>query len=148
VKALGVTVAGDLVFLATADDDQVVNVPPFRVSAPKLPDGSRESLLFLAAARRILDEVRPAKVGFLLPEPTYTASYDAFSGRAAAEALLAVACEEHQVEFERLPRQRVRSRLKVKGKLELAADTLLSASIGPYWKDRRLAALAALAVGR
>jgi len=148
MKALGVTVAGDLVFLATADDDEVGNVPPFRIAAPKLRDGSRESSLFLAATRRILDEVSPEKVGYLLPEPTYTASYDAFSGRAAAEALLAVACEEHRVEFERLPRQRVRSRLKVKGKLEIAADALLPAPIGPYWKDRRLAALAALAVSR
>jgi hypothetical protein len=100
---------------------------------------------------RALDEIRPVRVGLVLPEGTYRAAYESLVPRLELETLVQLAAVNASIPLQRLPRPTIRSRLGLprSGSLESHLELALGDQTGSYWSmGRGLAALGGVAVAR
>lgn len=146
VRALGVECKKQEVYLAFAEDGELVDEGPQRLQVPAVHEETLRLQSFLDDFRRLLAEKRPDIVRILQPESIYEAKYSELAPRAALETLIRLACSQAGVAVEVLHRATARSRTGFgKGKL----DVLISANVEPvgrYWNQgRKYAAVAALA---
>lgn len=146
-RALGVECKKQEVYLAFAEDGELVDEEPQRLQVPAVHEETARLRSFLGGFGRLLAEKRPDTVRILQPESIYEAKYSELAPKAALETLIRLACSEAGVPVEVLHRATARSRtdLGSKGKL----DVLIKANIEPvgkYWNQgRKYAAVAALA---
>ena len=144
---LGMQCSPKAVFLAIAEDGEILDLGPQRVL---VPDGLKDtsSVLTLAAElRRRLAEVDVVRGALLAPQ-SYDGGPKAVASRAGAEAILRLTAAERGVDVEILNRSTARARLGISaaGKLEEHLVTLFPHPSGKYWNDgRKYAAFAALA---
>ena len=98
----------------------------------------------------LLNEFDVEKVAVLMPErdPRHKWLYEVAATRSSMETVIRLSAIRTKIPIEVLNRETVRSRLKLKGKLDLHVDAVVS-PVGTYWdKGRGEAALAALATER
>ncbi len=98
----------------------------------------------------LFDEFHVEKVAVLLPErdPRHKWMYEPAATRASMETLIKLTAVRAKISVEVLPRETVRSRLDIAGKLDLHLEGIV-ARVGTYWRaGRGEAALAALAADR
>ncbi len=98
----------------------------------------------------LLNEFHVEKVAVLMPEgdPRHKWVYETAATRASMETVIRLAAIRAKIPIEVLNRGAVRSRLELKGKLDLHVDAVVS-GVGTYWhQGRGEAALAALAAER
>ena len=148
MRVLGVNAASNVLWLACAGPDGLLDVDPTDV---RLPTGLETGKQLLAARDdmvRIFRGHDVDRVRLLGAEATYKASYTSFVPRLTMETIVALAAAEADIDFVRLPRPKVRSILGLPktGALETHVGKVCD-SQPPHWspKKRDLAALAALA---
>jgi len=143
-RSLGVECKKQEVYLALADDGELLDEEPQRLRVPAVHEETARLRSFLSDFGRVLAEAKPDVVHILQPETIYSASYKELAPKAALETLIRLACLEADVSVEMVHRAAIRSSLGGKGKL----DELIAAKIKPvgkYWSaGRNYAAAAAL----
>src|SRR5438128_2470209 len=146
-RSLGIECKKQEVYLALADDGELLDEEPQRLQVPAVHEETARLRAFLADFGRVLTETKPDAVRILQPEQVYEARYTELAPKAALETLVRLACVEANVPVEVLHRATARSRtgLGSKGKLnDLIADQI--DPVGKYWNaGRKYAAVAALA---
>jgi hypothetical protein len=145
-RALGIWAKKQEVYLAVAEDGEILDEDPQRIEAPSIMEANERLDGFLTSVRHALDEISPDAVRILQPEQIYEAPYSEFAPKITLEVLVRLACDERRLPVEVLHRTTARSRngLGTKGRL----DDLIEANIAPvgrYWNaGRKYAAVAAL----
>lgn len=151
MRTLGVNGGADTLFLAVAEDDEVVDVKPYTFSEPVgLP-----AVLRLPALRneavKLVRSLAVERVRILDPETSWSTPAVLVRSRFALETLLALGAADAAVDCERLSRGSVRALLDLpkKGPLHTLVPQV-TPKVGGQWKPRMrdLAALAALAAER
>jgi hypothetical protein len=145
-RALGVWCTKRYVYLALADDGELIDDEPQRLQQQGMLDTTGRLPAFLADFRRVLSEKRPDAVRLLQPEQIYKAGYADFAPKVAFETLVRLACSESDIPVEVLHRNTARARTGLrKGKLDELIEANIEA-VGKYWNaGRKYAAVAALA---
>ncbi len=147
-RTLGIECKKQEVYLALAEDGQLLDDDPQRLQVPAVHEQTARLRSFLSDFGRVLAEAKPDSVHILQPETIYSATYAELAPKAALETLIRLACLEANVNVEMLHRATVRSGLGGKGKL----DDLIKVKIEPvgkYWNaGRKYAAAAALTKGK
>jgi len=148
-RALGVACKKEEIFLALAEDGELVVHAHEKLKAPALLEETERLEGTLSDLGRALRELRPDIVRILRPEQTYEDSYARIAPRATLETLVRLACLDAKVPVELLHRNSARARLGLDGKGKFEANLAKTVkSVGKYWNaGRNLAAAAALADG-
>ena len=149
MRALGLNCAANTIYLVTLEDGKILGDDPLRLGMPDLEAASTQLRSFMSTFDSALIDLAVERIGLVLPESSYQATYKQLADRAAAETLIRLTALDHQVRFERLTRQRVRAVLKLgpAGSLSSLVEKVVKAGNEPYWRQGRdLAAVAALAV--
>jgi hypothetical protein len=110
-RGLGIECKKQEVYLAVADDGELVAHALQRLEAPSIMEANERLTGFLTSFRHALDEIGPDEVRILQPEQTYQGSYSDFAPKVALETAARIACEERRIPVEVLHRSRARSRL-------------------------------------
>ncbi len=145
-RSLGVWAKKQEIYLAVAEDGELVDVDPQRIEAPSIMEENERLGGFLTSVRHALDDLSPDEVRILQPEQTYQASYSEFAPKVALETAVRLVCDERNIPVEVLHRTTARSRLGFgrSGSLDSHVESLVS--VGKYWNaGRKYAAVAALA---
>lgn len=151
MRTLGVNGAGEVLYLAVAEDGEVLDVEPSTFSQPAgLAFGDR-----LAAMRdeadKLVVSLSVARVRILDPEATYKPPAVSVRARFALETILALGAAGAGADCDRMSRASARSLLGLPKRGGLAAmATEVTPKVGKHWAPgkRDLAALAALAADR
>jgi hypothetical protein len=148
-RALGVACKKEEIFLAVAEDGELVEHAHEKLTAPALLEETERLEGTLSDLERVLREVRPDIVRILRPEQTYEDSYARIAPRATLETLVRLACLDAKVPVEMLHRNSARARLGLPGKGNFEERLAGKVErVGKYWNaGRNLAAAAALAEG-
>jgi hypothetical protein len=144
---LGVACAKDTIYLAVANDGELLDDPHERLQMAAVLEESAALQGILADFGRVLTEVDPGCVRILRPEQTYEDSYARIAPRAALETVVRLACVTTDTPVEMLHRASARARLGLPqgGTFKVRLAEAVPSS-GKYWnKGRNLAAAAALA---
>lgn len=147
-RTLGIACTPQAAYLALLFDG-IVQKEPDRYPWP-VGEASERLAVAEDEITDLLNELRVEKAAILLPErdPRYKWVYETAAERATMETLFRLAAVRAKIPVEVLNREVVRSRLKLRGKLDLHLGTLVK-PIGTYWRPGRgEAALAALATER
>jgi hypothetical protein len=143
-RTLGVECKKQEVYLAVAEDGELLDEGPQRLQVPAIHEQTARLRSFLDDFGRVLAEGKPDAVNILQPETIYEATYAEFAPKATLETLIRLACVDAGVDSELVHRATVRSGLGGRGKL----DDLIGAKIKPvgkYWNaGRKYAAAAAM----
>jgi hypothetical protein len=145
-RSLGVWAKKQEVYLAVAEDGDVLDVDPQRIEAPSIMDANERLGGFLTSFRHALNDLAAGEVRILQPEQTYQAAYSEFAPKIALETAVRLVCDESGIPVEVLHRATARSRLHFgrSGSLDSHIENL--PSVGKYWNaGRKYAAVAALA---
>ncbi len=145
-RSLGVWAKKQEIYLAVAEDGELVDVDPQRIEAPSIMEENERLGGFLTSVRHALDDLSPDEVRILQPEQTYQASYSEFAPKVALETAVRLVCDERNIPVEVLHRTTARSRLGFgrSGSLDSHVESLVS--VGKYWNaGRKYAAVSALA---
>lgn len=146
-RALGVWAKKQEIYLAVAEDGDLLDADPQRIEAPSIMDTNERLAGFQTSVRHALDDIEPDVARILQPEQTYEASYSDFAPKLALETVVRLACNEKGVPVEVLHRATARSRLGFarSGSLDSHIENEIE-SVGKYWNaGRKYAAAAALA---
>jgi hypothetical protein len=146
-RSLGVECKKTEVYLALAENGELLNEGPQKIEAPSIMETNERLGGFLTSFRDALEELSPDEVRILQPEQTYQASYAEFAPKVALETAARLACDEKHVPVEILHRNTARSRLGFSrsGSLDSHIEASLE-RLDPYWNaGRKYAAVAALA---
>jgi hypothetical protein len=142
-RSLGIECKKQMIYLALAEDGQLVDEEPQRLDVPGVHEQTARLRAFQQDFGRVLAEASPDVVRIMQPETVYAATYSELAPKAALETLIRVACLESDVPVEIVHRAGARSALGG-GNL----DKLIAANIEPvgkYWNvGRKYAAVAAL----
>jgi hypothetical protein len=148
-RALGVECKKQLVYLALAEDGEVVDAEPQRLQVPAVHEETARLREFLGDFGRVLAETKPDAVRVMQPEQIYEAQYAELAPKATLETLVRLACDDAGIAVEVLHRATARSRVfGTQGNMDkLIADNV--EPVGKYWNTgRKYAAVAALAEER
>ncbi|GAA1778884.1 hypothetical protein GCM10009795_026230 [Nocardioides hankookensis] len=150
MRALGVNGAGDTLWLACADDGELVDLDPYSFKLPaglERGEGLRAGVEELAA---ILKRVAPDVVALQEPE-TSQATYQSLVPRMSVEIVLEFAAAEAGVEMRRVSRAKLRSLLGLprSGAVSSYSSEVISKPQNPHWaKKREIAAMSAVACSK
>lgn len=136
-------------WLACAEDAQLVATEPCSLSMPSGLESGEKLLEMLAECGRVLRDTSAERVVILDPEPMAKIAFAAARARMTVETLLSLAAAENGIPCEKVSRARVRSALGLarSGKLADRVGEVVEQPLAPHWKAKRdLAALAALAI--
>jgi hypothetical protein len=148
VRCLGVNPTANGMWLACADDGQLVPTVPHSLTLPSGMESGEQLSAMLDECVRVLRDLAPCRVLTLDPEPNNKLKFAQVRGRVTGETLLALAAARANIPCDRIGRARLRSRLNLSrsGNLSSLAGEVISEPLSPHWKGQRdLAALAALA---
>jgi len=148
MRTLGVNGAGEVLYLAVAENGEIVDAAPHTFEAPAgLAAGERLPAL-RDQAEKTVKAFKVERVRVLDPETSWQTAAVSVQARFALETILALGAADAGVDCDRLSRAALRSLLGLprKGELVKLAGEVTS-RVGPHWGPRKrdLASLAALA---
>jgi hypothetical protein len=151
VRTLGVNGAGDVLYLAAADDGTLVDVEPYTFVEPAGLAAAERYKALRALAEKVVRSSGVERVRILDPELSYQAPVVSVQARIALETLLMLGATDAGVDCARLSRTSLRTVLGLpkKGQIvDMVGD--VTGKVGPHWGPRKrdLAALAAIAASR
>jgi hypothetical protein len=150
VRTVGVSCTPHIAYLTLAVDAEIEEAPVERVEVAAQYEASAELLSTLGEIKRAFGQLRPDKVGLLMPEQSrHKKTYQEIAPRVALETLVRIAVVEAGIDIEVLARPTVRARLRIakKGDLSSHVGEAIGKPVGHYWsKGRDIAGLAALAI--
>ncbi len=147
-RSLGVSCKSDVIFLALAEDGELIDNEHQRLQAPELLEETEQLRALQDAVGRVIAETRAKAVRVLMPELPYKGRYVTLAPRAALETIVRLAGESANVSVEVLQRSTARARVGMprEGKFEDLIVSVIPTRVGSYWaQGRRLAAVAAIA---
>lgn len=151
MRTLGVHAAGNVLYLAVAQDGEIVETEPYTFENPAGLAAAQRLPALRNEAQKIVTLLGVSRVRVLNAETNYKTSIAAVHTRIELETLLALGAAEAGVDCDRMTRPTLRSLLSLpkKGELVLMV-TEVADKVGPHWSPRKrdLAALAALAAER
>lgn len=151
MRTLGVNGAGEALYLAVAQDGEILDVEPYTFAG--LPSARRLAAM-RDEAEKLVRSLDVARVRILDPETSYQCAAVAMQQRYALETLLALGAAEAGADCDRLSRAGARSVLGLprSGQLaKLVSDVSdVTDKVGKHWSPgkRDLAAIAAVAANR
>src|SRR5438874_1638993 len=104
MRVLGLNCAASTIYLVTLEDGKILADDPLRLGMPDVEAASTQLRSFVSTFGSALIDLAVERIGLVLPESTYQATYKQLADRAAAETLIRLAALEQQVRFERLTR--------------------------------------------
>jgi hypothetical protein len=146
VRVLGVNCTTRDIYLAVADQGQILDGLTERLRPPVGLEEGAALIELVDSMRRVIREVRPDKVELLQPE-AWSASYSQHLPRARLETLIQFAAATEEIPLETLSRPTARARLNVPRTGPLESHIAIAGTVvGRYWTSGRgLAAMAAKA---
>src|SRR5262249_19214841 len=110
-RALGIWAKKGEIYLAVAEDGQIVEMDPQRIQAPAVMEASERLSGFLVSLRHALGDLPPERARILQPESNPPSPYGNLAPKIALETAVRVVCDETHVPVEVLHRAPARSRL-------------------------------------
>lgn len=148
MRVLGVNATSSTLWLACADADGLLDIgEDYQLQLPKALETGQALVRARDDFARIIRRYKVRRVRLLSAEATYKAGYGQFVPRITMETVVAFAAAAEDVDFLRLSRPTVRSRLDLPkaGSLE-SHSACLGQTQSPHWKKKRdLAAMVAVA---
>lgn len=150
MRTLGINGAGNVLYLAVAEDDRILDLEPYSVTEPEGLASDQRLISVRDRFKRILATHSVQRVRVLDAETQYKTTYAALRDRMAMETVALMASAESGVDACRLSRQKVKSLLGLTGPGALGTRVQeVTEPIGGHWARKRdLAALVALAGGK
>lgn len=147
MRTLGVNGAGDTLYLAVADDGEIVDVDPYSFAEPTGIAAVQRYGALRAEAEKLVRTLGVQRVRILDPESNYAPAAVSVQKRHALETLLYLGACDAGADTDRLSRSKCRSLLDLPKKGPIAGMVKdVTAPVGPHWgRKRDLAALAAIA---
>ena len=151
MTTLGVNAAGESAYLSFVDGDDLQDLEPYILTAPKGLTPEEAVVALRDDMRKILSMHGVTKLRLLNPESSYSPAYVSIVGRCTLETIIIFAGAELGVDAARIQRSTVRTILGLpkKGTLSSHVPHVVEA-LGRHWspQKRDVAALAALAGAR
>src|SRR5450631_1339925 len=150
VRTLGVSGAGDVLYLAVAVDGQILDIAPYTFEEPVGIEEAKRLAALHNEAAKLVGALGVERVRLLDAESSYSASYAALKKRIAVETVLMLGCSDAGAEAGRVSRAKLRSLLGLpRGGTLLSLVPSITPPVGPKWARKRdLAALTAIAAYR
>ena len=150
MRALGVNGTGDTLWLACAEDGELVDLDPYSF---KLPAGLERGEALRAGVEELAAILKRCGADVVaLQEPETTSStYQSLVPRMTVEIVLEFAAAEVSVEFRRVSRAKLRSLLELprSGSVNGYASQVIAKPQNPHWaKKRDIAAMVAVACSK
>lgn len=150
MRVLGVSGTGEILWLACADDDGLVECPSFRIDRPAGLESGDGLIAAREDACRVMRALDVERVVLLSAgnDGRHPMGYHAAVPRITMEAVVAFAAAEEGIPFDRVsrPTAKVWLGLPAAGSIDDYVNDLIATPQNPYWKKKRdLAAMAALA---
>jgi hypothetical protein len=146
---MGIECKKQAVYVAFAEDGELVDQEPQRLQVPAVHEETARLRGFLMDFAHVLAETKPDHVRIAQPEQVYEAQYRELAPKAALETLIRLACDDAGVPVEVLHRATARARVFGRqGKMDELIEARVK-PVGKYWNaGRKYAAVAALAEER
>ncbi len=151
MRTLGVNGAGDALFLAIAQDGEILDAEPYTFAEPAGLAVARRLPAMRDEAEKLVRSLAVTRVRILDPETSYKCAAVSMLKRFALETLLALGASEAGADCDRMSRATARSLLGLPRAGELAKLVPeVTGKVGKHWAPgkRNLAALAAIAAAR
>lgn len=150
MRVLGAHVASGVMYLACAEDGEIVELDHYDLTLTQGLEHGRALQAAVEDGKRLISRAGADQVVVLEPEPSGRATYGGLVDRIAVESCVAIATSQLGVTFHRLNRARLRSLLGLPRAGMLASYAAqVTVKVSPHWTNARdLASMTAIAVSR